>query len=298
MSLPAGSATSASHQLQGRGKCGKTGTDVCRASEGLCSQLRRGCTWSPRSAPHRGMKWEGRSQTGRSAVAAARGSGRRSLCSRRAKPSPLRGVCAPGGPQRPPHTAVPSKHGSTTAPGWQLGRPLAPGRSSLPAAGSRLGSPSQLTASPLPFPARGRRQDPAPGLLAERQESITLRVRPAPHLIAPLARRKINSTFYTLAASVLKFWHICEVKKIKVIKPGKCHLIVSAEAIWRLRCSGVLSPSIPTQSQAPGSTLLPRPRSHRRSRLAPQPPVATAAHCHRPRPSRSQTSPFAWRIPG
>lgn len=40
-------------------------------------------------------------------------------------------------------------------------------------------------------------------------------VRPAPHLIAPLARKKINSTFYTLAASVLKFWHICQAKKKK-----------------------------------------------------------------------------------
>lgn len=54
-----------------------------------------------------------------------------------------------------------------------------------------------------------------PALLAGRQKLIVLSVRPAPHLIASLARSKINSTLCTLAAAALKFWHICEIKKKK-----------------------------------------------------------------------------------
>lgn len=84
-----------------------------------------------------------------------------------------------------------------------------------------------------------------PIFLAGRQQLTALSVRPAPHLIAPLARSKINSTLCTLAATALKFWHICEIrKKKKVIKPGKCHLIVLSEVIWRLRCPDVISPLI------------------------------------------------------
>lgn len=84
-----------------------------------------------------------------------------------------------------------------------------------------------------------------PALLAGRQQLIALSIRPAPHLIAPLARSKINSTLCTLAAAALKFWHICKIKKKKkVIKPGKCHLIVLSEVIWRLRCPDVISPLI------------------------------------------------------
>lgn len=194
--------------------------------------------------------------------------------------------------------------GASPLPGWQLGTASGFSQEQPPHPGVPAGQPFTASCSwhqLCPSPERGRRQDPAlllPGLLAEQQELITLRVRPAPHLIAPLARRKINFTFYTLAASVLKFWHICEVKKKKVIKPGKCHLIVLAELIWRLRCSSVIFPLIQTQSQAPGSTLLTRPHSHRCPRLARQLSVVTATHCHRLHPSRSQMGPFTWKIPG
>lgn len=214
-----------------------------------------------------------------------------------------RGLCS-GHTCRDPTTARCSPSmGASPLPGWQLG--TASGSVQEQLSRSRVPAEQPFRAGCswchlCPSPGHGRRQDPAlllPGLLAERQEFIMLPVRPAPHLIAPLARRKINSTFYTLAASVLKFWHICELKK-KVIKPGKCHLIVLAELIWRLRCSGVISPSIQRQGQAPGSTLLTRLGSHRCPHLGRQLPVATVTHCHRLHHSWSQTSPFTWRIPG
>lgn len=103
----------------------------------------------------------------------------RSLCSG----SPLSQPAGTGGP--------------CAGPGWQ---PLTAGCQEL-----------------CPSPGHSHRQDPAPASLVswQRHELVMLWVRPAPHLIAPLARSKINSTLYTLAASALMFWHICEVKKKK-----------------------------------------------------------------------------------
>lgn len=184
---------------------------------------------------------------------AAMGSCRQSLYSHQGMPLPLpfQGVCALGCLQTPPSTTALRKHGSTCSPQLAAGRQPQPGQEQPPTLGSWQApcNPSQPPhllppASALSFLGCGHWQDSAlllPRLLAERQELIVLWVRPAPHLIAPLARKKINSTFYTLVASVLKFWHICQAKKKKVIKPRKCHLIVLAELIWRLRCSGVIS---------------------------------------------------------
>lgn len=97
MSPPAGSATSASDQLQGRGKCGKTGTGVFRASEGLSSHAALNCMNNylvPPLHPHWGTEREGRSQNRHSAVPVASSSHRQSLCSQQEKPLPSRGLCS------------------------------------------------------------------------------------------------------------------------------------------------------------------------------------------------------------
>lgn len=158
---------------------------------------------------------------------AAMGSCRQSLYSHQGMPLPLpfQGVCAPGCLQTPPSTTALRKHSSTCSPQLAAGRQPQPGQEQPPTLGSWQApcNPSQPPhllppASALSFLGCGHWQDPAlllPRLLAERQELIVLWVRPAPHLIAPLARKKINSTFYTLVASVLKFWHICQAKKKK-----------------------------------------------------------------------------------
>lgn len=227
MSPPAGSATSMSDRLQGSGKCGKTGTDVFGASEWLSSyaalnrikDLLGPSTRLPAGAPNGedgpGLGARLLQQPGvpASEVSAHDGG---SLCLCLSKASVLWATCRdPTAPGCPPSTGV------SPLPGWQLGTASSSGQEQPP--GPRVAAGQPFTASGsgyqlCPSPGHSRRQDPAlllPGLLAERQELITLQVRPAPHLIAPLARRKINSTFYTLVASVLKFWHICEVLKKK-----------------------------------------------------------------------------------
>lgn len=98
------------------------------------------------------------------------------------------------------------------------GSPLSPAsRNRRPLRRSQLAAPHSRVSRALPFPGAQPPQDPAPASLVSWQchELVMLWVRPAPHLIAPLARSKINSTLYTLAASALMFWHICEVKKKK-----------------------------------------------------------------------------------
>lgn len=218
-SPPAGSATSASDQLQGRGKCGKPGTDVFRASEGLSSHTALNCI-EDLLGPSAQLPTGARNGEDRSRLSAQLLQAEPLLMTGKAFTFAFPRVLCPGLPSETPRCS-PSTQASPH-PGWQLGTTSGSGQEQPSCSlwgpgGTAL--PCQLFRHQLcPSPGRGRRQDPAlllPGLLAERQELITLRVRPAPHLIAPLARRKINSTFYTLAASVLKFWHICEVKKKK-----------------------------------------------------------------------------------
>lgn len=203
----------------------------------------------------------------------------RAACRHHPPPQPSISMAVPALPsQKLEQSSSQARH---SPPLWS------PGRQNLATPhGTHICCPRLHSALPRPWPLAGP-CSPAPRLLAERQELILLWVRPAPHLIAPVARRKINSTFYTSAASVLKFWHICQLKKKKVIKPRKCHLIVLAELIWRLRCSSMISPSIwaePALGQCA-------------AHLAMLPLLLTATLPQPASFSCSWTSPFTWRIP-
>lgn len=147
MSPPAGSATSTSDQLRGRGKCGKTGTDVFRASEKLSSRAALNCTKDllgpsaqlPTGAQNRkdgaGPGARPSQQPGAPAGKVSAHDGE-SLCL--SKGSVLRATCRdPTIPQCSPSTRT------SPPPSWQLGTASRQARSSLPAPGSRWGSPSQ-----------------------------------------------------------------------------------------------------------------------------------------------------------
>ena len=151
MSPPAGSATSASDQLRGRGKCGKTGTDIFRASEELSSHAALNCiedllgpsarlpTGARNGKDGAGPGAQPSQQPGAPAGKVSAHDGE-SLCL--SKGAVLQATCRdPAAPQCSPST------GASSLPGWQLGTASGSGQEQPPGPGVPAGQPFTASSS-------------------------------------------------------------------------------------------------------------------------------------------------------
>lgn len=174
MSPPAGSATSASDQLQGRGKCVKPGADVFRASQGLRSHAVLNHVedlLGPSARLPTGAQ-NGKDGAGLGARLSQQPGKAKSLVMMGKVFAFPRDLCSRLPAETPPHHSDPQawEHHLSLAGSW--GQTPALARSSLSALGVPVGQPFPASGSWCQLChslGHGRRQDPAlllPGLLA------------------------------------------------------------------------------------------------------------------------------------